>query len=135
VKKLVGIVALLAAATALPCSAADKDISGSWSGQIVFRANSQLHPIGLNLKADGAKLTGTFCMNRCGSPNADIAIQNGKIDGDTISFHVALDAPDLPSMDVQGTAKGDTITLAVTNAPECGGSSCQIGEGSATRTK
>lgn len=126
--------ALIAALALLALPVLAADVSGAWTGQIVFRSSPQQHVIGFNLKADGSKLTGNFCINACGPNGHSLDIQNGKIDGDKVSFSVALGAPELPRMDIEGTLQGDTMNLVVSgNPPECGDAGCEIGEGSATR--
>jgi hypothetical protein len=120
----------------LAASAMAADVSGAWSGQIVFQASPQPHAIGFNLKTDGSKLTGTFCLNNCGPAANRWDIEDAKIDGNRISFSVPLGAPELPRLDLQGTLDGDTMNLVISgNPPECGDAGCQIGQGTATRTK
>src|SRR3954462_10106131 len=68
---------------AAPARAADVD--GKWSGSLDTPLGTV--NVGFNLKAEGATLTGTTT----GADGADIAIKNGKIDGDKISFVVSLD--------------------------------------------
>lgn len=120
-------------------SALAADVSGSWTGQFAPDMNpSNVHKFVLDLKADGAKLTGTmtFCRGDCSNPMGKVALENGKVDGDTISFGIDTDARDVPHIDFQGTVTGDSITFVVSGkAPNCASdASCQIGRGSATRT-
>lgn len=113
------------------------DISGLWTGSFAPGMNPQnVHPFLLNLKVDGPKLTGTmtFCKGDCSHPMGALAIEDGKVDGDTISFDIQTDATDVPHIDFQGTITDDSIQFVVSGkAPGCGGSECQIGQGSATR--
>ena len=131
----ISICALLSLVFALVASSAlAADFSGAWTGQIVFQSSPQQHAIGFNLKADGSKLTGTFCLNNCGPNAGNWDIQDAKMDGNKVSFSVALGAPDLPRLDVQGTLNGDTMNLVISgNPPECGDAGCQIGTGTASR--
>jgi hypothetical protein len=68
---------------ALPARAADVD--GKWKGSL----DTPMGAVDVNFtfKADGAALNGTMS----GPDGGDIAIKNGKIDGDKISFVVSLD--------------------------------------------
>jgi hypothetical protein len=68
---------------AAPARAADVD--GKWSGSLDTPMGAI--NVGFNFKADGGTLTGTTT----GPDGGDIAIKNGKIDGDKISFVVSLD--------------------------------------------
>ena len=66
-----------------PASAATVD--GKWAGSLETPMGTI--PVSYDFKADGAVLTGTT-----GAPDGStIAIKNGKIDGDKISFSVDLD--------------------------------------------
>ena len=76
------VVMLAFFAVAIPAVAAD--VSGNWKGS-VSTANGDL-PIAFTLKADGEKLTGTMS----GPDGAPVAIEEGKIDGNNISFSVTL---------------------------------------------
>ena len=58
------------------------DIDGKWSGTIT----GMDIPIEFKFKAEGEKLTGVHIVNE-----QETAIENGKIDGDKISFSVTLD--------------------------------------------
>jgi hypothetical protein len=75
------ILALLAGIVAV-CMAAG-DVSGNWSGTFTDTEN-QSHSIYMVFKQDGATLTGS------GGPDAEKQhpMQNGKIDGDKLTFEV-----------------------------------------------
>jgi hypothetical protein len=75
-----GVVLTLAAATALAA-----DCSGAWLGAVVG-PNSDGYTVTFVFKQDGAKLTGTVQ----GTQGAPVAIENGKVDGNKISFDVVL---------------------------------------------
>ena len=66
----------------IPAVAADP--SGSWKGSLTT-PNGDV-PIAMTLKADGAKLTGSMT----GPDGSTLPIEDGKIDGDNISFSVSL---------------------------------------------
>ena len=78
--KSLGLALLLAAA---PAFAADVD--GKWAGALDTPGGSV--PISYTFKAEGAKLTGTTA-----TPDGQtIAIKNGKVDGNKISFSLDVD--------------------------------------------
>ena len=114
------------------------DVSGTWQGQLVLGQAKNVNPIVLSFKQDGQSLTGTisFCKGDCSTPGASVPIENGKIDGSSVSFSFPTDAPDVPRMDLQGTVNGDSIQFVVNgNAQDCMAASCQIGTGTATKKK
>jgi hypothetical protein len=61
------------------------DVDGKWTGNIDTPMGSV--PVGFTFKADGATLTGTSL----GPDGGETAIKEGKIDGNKISFTVAID--------------------------------------------
>lgn len=73
---------MLAAAVA----AWSADITGKWVANVQGR-NGQSREVTYDLKADGAKLTGTTT----GMGGNTIELQDGKIDGDTIEFKTKLE--------------------------------------------
>jgi hypothetical protein len=79
------------------------DINGRWEGS-VSGPNGDFQ-IAFNFKVDGAKLTGTV-----ESPNGDIPIDDGKVEGDHISFKTHFDDSEINH---EGTVSGDTIQLKV----------------------
>jgi hypothetical protein len=58
------------------------DVDGKWSGSITGMDMT----VGFTFKADGKTLSGTHSVN-----GTDTAFKDGKIDGNNISFTVALD--------------------------------------------
>jgi hypothetical protein len=79
------------------------DINGRWEGS-VSGPNGDFQ-IAFNFKVDGAKLTGTV-----EPPNGDIPIEDGKVEGDHISFKTHFDSSEVKP---EGTVSGDTIQLKV----------------------
>jgi len=61
------------------------DVDGKWTGSIETPMGTL--PVGFTLKADGATLTGTSL----GPDGGDIPLKDGKVDGNKISFTVAID--------------------------------------------
>jgi len=97
---------------AVPAHAAD--IDGKWSGSLDTPMGAV--QIGFNFKADGATLTGTMT----GPDGGDIAIKNGKIDADKISFVVSIDVGGMAlDLNYTGVVKPETaqMTLDVMGMP------------------
>ena len=82
-KKVLTIACLSAAFTLLAAAA---DVTGKWVAQVPGRDN-QTREVVYKLKAEGATLTGSMS----GPQGADVAISDGKIEGDNISFNVKLE--------------------------------------------
>lgn len=82
--KKVFTIASLSVVCALIAVAAD--VTGKWVAQVPGRDN-QTREVTYKLKADGAALTGSMS----GPQGADVAISDGKIEGDNISFSVKLE--------------------------------------------
>ena len=101
---LVATLALLLAAA--PARAADVD--GKWTGSLDTPMGAV--QVGFNFKADGAMLTGTTT----GPDGSEIAIKNGKIDGDKISFMVSIDFGGMAlDLNYSGVVKSDTVELTL----------------------
>jgi hypothetical protein len=75
--KTIWVVCIAIAAIAVTASAAD--ISGKWSGQVPSRGEAIAATF--IFKVDGDKLTGTMT-----SPQGEVALEEGKVSGDQISF-------------------------------------------------
>ena len=83
-------------------SAFAADIDGKWTGEIV----GQDMKIAFTFKADGNKLTGTHIVN-----DQETAIEDGKIEGDKISFTVTLNMGQEMKIKHEGTISGDEIKM------------------------
>jgi hypothetical protein len=99
------LMALIAFALPL-CAVAD--VTGKWSGSFEFNQGGETHTetAYLILKQDGATVTGT------GGPNEErqMPIRNGKVDGNKLTFEIALDESRVMSFALQSDAdnlKGD----------------------------
>ena len=81
-------------------------IDGNWEGEMAGGPGGGA-PMKINytFKADGNKLTG----NTKGMDGKDLAIADGKIDGDKFSY--SLDFGMGQPMKFNGTVKGDTLEL------------------------
>ena len=73
---------------AAPAGAADVD--GKWTG--MFDTPNGSVTVGFTFKADGEKLTGSTT----GPDGREIEIKDGKVDGNKISFNLALDFGGMP---------------------------------------
>ena len=69
---------------AIPATAAE--IDGKWKGAMSSR-DGNAREVAFQFKAEGAALTGNFI----GPMGREIAIQDGKVSGDSISFSVSLE--------------------------------------------
>ena len=82
------------------------DVTGKWTAQL----DTPHGAISLTyeFKQDGAKLTGSV-QGPMGDP---IAIQDGKVDGDKVSFSITYSGPQGEiKITHEGAVKGDEITL------------------------
>jgi hypothetical protein len=80
------------------------DISGKWTGDITGPDGANL-TIGYQFKQEGAKLTGTVT-----GPGGDLAIQNGTVEGDKVTFSLTFNEMKVGN---EGTIKGEEIILTV----------------------
>jgi hypothetical protein len=92
------VVLLLIAVAALAA-----DVNGTWKGSM--QGPNGASDVTLKLKAEGTTLSGT--INAMGT---DYKIENGKIDGDKISFETN---PDFGKIIHTGTVNGDEMKLTV----------------------
>ena len=91
---------------ATPARAADVDGKGTGALDTPMGTVN----VGFNFKADGATLTGTTT----GPDGGEIAIKNGKIDGDKISFVVTLDFGGMAfDLNYTGVVKPDQVALTI----------------------
>jgi len=80
------------------------DIDGKWTAEMQGRNGPQTQTF--TFKADGSSLTGTVA----GARGGEVAISDGKIDGDTISFTVTREFNgNSMKMNYTGKVSGDTI--------------------------
>jgi len=105
---------------ALVASAVAADATGKWVAQQQGRNGTT--ETTFELKADGAKLTGSVTMpGMMGGEPTKVEIKDGKIDGDNISFVVVRMVGPNQDMEMKSTYKGkvagDEITFTVERAP------------------
>ena len=79
------VYALLAVMLLFAAPAMAADVDGKWSGSLAT-PNGDI-TVGFDFKSDGTTLTGSTT----GPDGTAIAIKNGKIDGEKISFVVTID--------------------------------------------
>jgi len=83
------------------------DVDGKWTGEIAGMDGNNIK-VGYSFKADGATLTGTTT----GPDGKEIAIKDGKIDGNNIAFTVLLDFGGQEfKMEYKGVVSPDQIKL------------------------
>jgi len=85
------------------------DVSGKWSGSFIPDGQDAESAV-LHLKQDGPTITGTAGP----SEEQQMAIRAGKVDGDKVSFEVALEGGDVIKFELmlaeehlRGTASGE----------------------------
>ena len=78
------------------------NIDGKWAGEII----DQNMEIAFTFKAEGTKLTGVHIVNGQETP-----IEEGKIDGNNISFTVTLNMGEEMKIPHKGTISGDEIKM------------------------
>ena len=113
-KKLLFVVTI---ALVLAFSLLAADVTGKWVAEQPGRNGGPPRQTTFDLKADGAKLTGTMTggMGRGGAAPTASEISDGKIDGDNVSFTVKRDTPNGPmETKYTGTISGDELTLKFT---------------------
>jgi opacity protein-like surface antigen len=106
-KMLVSLVAaVVLMLVAVPAKAANVD--GKWTGSLDTPMGAV--QVGFNFKADGTTLTGTTT----GPDGSEIAIKNGKVDGDKITFMVSIDFGGMAlDLNYTGVIKSDTVELTL----------------------
>jgi hypothetical protein len=100
--------AFLAGAVVLAASTAAfaADVTGKWVAQVAGR-DGQTREQTFNLKAEGEKLTGTVSGRQ-----GDVAITDGKVKGDDVSFDVTMKFQDREmKMSYTGKLSGDELKL------------------------
>jgi hypothetical protein len=91
---------------AAPARAADVD--GKWTGSLDTPMGAI--EVGFNFKADGATLNGTMT----GMDGAELAIKNGKVDGNKISFVVSIDFGGMAfDLNYTGVVSPDSLAMTL----------------------
>lgn len=82
------------------------DIDGKWTGDVQTPDGNSIS-LTMNFKSDGGSVTGTIT-----GPTGDVAITEGKIDGDTLTFKLDVDANGTPlSFKCTGKLKSDELAM------------------------
>ena len=111
---IAGAAILLLALCALPGFAADA--TGKWTCKDKG-PDAQVVTLIFDFKQEGTKLTGTLTVMDDNDKILDsISINNGKVDGDKISFATIMS--DDARMTLKGTIHADEIPLTVVGGPE-----------------
>jgi hypothetical protein len=92
---------LLIAGTAISA-----DIDGKWKGELPGMGGDPMQ-ITYTFKADGTTLTGSTP----GMDGKDMAIQNGKINGNNITYSITFNMGQEMKVDFKGVLSGDTLKL------------------------
>lgn len=78
-------------------------VDGKW--EIVVNSPMGAQKVTLDLKADGTSLTGTQV-----APQGSMAIANGKVDGNSLSWSTAITSPMPMTLEFSGAVEGDKIS-------------------------
>jgi len=118
-KKLLFVISILLVASFALMAA---DVSGKWTFEQPGRGGNPGRPVTITLKADGSTLTGTMpAGGRGGAPADPIAISDGKVDGDKISFTVKREMNGNTMVTkYEGTVAGDELKLKITRTGQDG---------------
>ena len=119
-KKLLFVLTILLIASFALMAA---DVSGKWTYEGPSRNGNPGRSVTITLKADGATLTGTVPAGGRGggdNPPPPIAITDGKVDGDNISFTVKREFNgNSMVIKYEGVVSGDELKLKIMrNGPD-----------------
>lgn len=112
-KKLLFVMTILLVASFALLAA---DVSGKWTFEQPGRGGNPGRPVTVTLKADGGTLTGTMPAGGRNSdtPPPPIAITDGKIDGNNISFTVKREmGGNTMVTKYEGTVNGNEMKLKI----------------------
>ena len=111
-KKLLFVMTILLVASFALMAA---DVSGKWTFEQPGRGGNPGRPVTITLKADGSTLTGTMPAGGRGGAGDPIAISDGKVDGNNISFTVKRDMNGMTMVTkYDGVVSGDELKLKIT---------------------
>ena len=111
------------------------DITGKWVAEQPGRNGGPARQITFDLKADGATLTGTMTGGMGGGPRRGgvaavpraLAISDGKIDGNNISFTVKVEFNGNTMVSkYEGTLSGDELKLKVNREGRNGATTSEL---------
>src|ERR1051325_252867 len=102
-KVIASLLILLIAAATLYAA----DVDGTWTGTVSGPQGD--FPVSFTFKAEGTKLTGSTA----GFDGSAVPIQDGKVDGNTITFNVTFDFGGMPCMiSYKGVVGADQIKVS-----------------------
>jgi len=111
-KKLLLVITILLVASFAVMAA---DVSGKWTFEQPGRGGNPGRPVTITLKADGSTLTGTMPAGGRGGGGEPIAISDGKVDGNNVSFTVKREFNGNSFVTkYEGTVNGDEMKLKIT---------------------
>jgi len=125
-KKLVfaGVILMAVALVAMGADA----ITGKWTMEQAGRGGGPPRVTTFDLKADGAKLTGTVTMPGFGRggdtppPPTTVPISNGKVDGNNVAFEVTREfGGNSMTTKYEGVASGSEMKMKMTMPGRDGG--------------
>jgi hypothetical protein len=111
------------------------DITGKWVAEQPGRNGGPARQITFDLKADGATLTGTMTGGMGGGPRRGgvaavpraLAISDGKVDGNNISFTVKVEFNGNTMVSkYEGTLSGDELKLKVNREGRNGATTSEL---------
>ena len=111
-KKLLFVMTILLVASFALLAA---DVSGKWTFEQPGRGGNPGRPVTITLKVDGSTLTGTMPAGGRGGGGDPIAISDGKVDGNAISFIVKREMNGNTMITkYEGVVSGDELKLKIT---------------------
>jgi hypothetical protein len=117
-KKLLLVITILLVASFAVMAA---DVSGKWTFEQPGRGGNPGRPVTITLKADGSTLTGTMPAGGRGGGGDPIAISDGKVDGNNVSFTVKREFNGNTIVTkYDGTVNGDEMKLKITRTGQDG---------------
>ena len=110
-KKLLFVTTML---LVVAIAAFEADVSGKWTYEQPGRGGGPGRPVTLTLKQDGDKLTGSVPGMGRGGDVPPSEIQNGKVDGEKVSFEVVREFNgNKMTSKYTGTVSGDEMKLHI----------------------
>lgn len=121
---------------ALACVAMAADAAGKWTLEQPGRGGGPPRVSTIDLKVDGAKLTGSLTApGRGGGDPVATQISNGKVDGDKISFELVRDMGGMSmTIKYEFTVKADEMVGKIT-MPGMDGGEPRVMDATAKRAK
>jgi hypothetical protein len=117
-KKLLLVITILLVASLAVMAA---DVSGKWTFEQPGRGGNPGRPVTVTLKAEGSTLTGSMPAGGRGGNGEPIAITDGKVDGNNVSFTVKREFNGNSFVTkYEGTVNGDEMKLKITRTGQDG---------------